>query len=148
MRHYQRPSDPGHEALLAAVREIYADLATRPIERDCIRRTECCQFRLTGQTPWLTAAEAIVVAKAFRATGRTRLPQPADGSCPMLDARTGHCLVYQDRPFACRTHFCKAAGGPYPRRDVLDLIRRLESLSAPLDADGARPIQDALRSQM
>jgi Fe-S-cluster containining protein len=127
-----RPRDDRAATAIAAVREVYTDLAARPVERNCIRRTECCQFRHTGYTPWLTDAEALVAVKAFRATGRTRLPEPADGSCPMLDARTGRCLIYADRPFACRTHFCEAAGGPYSRRDVLDLIRRLESISAPL----------------
>jgi Fe-S-cluster containining protein len=130
---------------VAAVREVYADLAARPLERNCIRRTECCQFRLTGCTPWLTDAEALLAAKAFHAAGRTRLPEPADGSCPMLDARTGRCVIYADRPFACRTHFCAAAGGPYSRREVLDLIRRLETISASMvGPDGPRPIGSAL----
>ena len=38
-------------ALLSQVREIYARLAQRPIERNCLNRTECCRFRLTGRTP-------------------------------------------------------------------------------------------------
>jgi len=129
---------------IAAVREVYADLAARPIERNCMRRTECCQFRLTGRTPWLTEAEALLAAKTYRATGRTRLTEPADGSCPMLDGRTGGCLIYADRPFACRTHFCEAAGGTYRRGDVVDLIRRLESISATLGGEGPREIGGAL----
>jgi len=133
---------------IAAVREVYADLAARPVERDCVRRTECCQFRLTGRTPWLTDGEAVLAAKAFRATGRTRLAEPADGSCPMLDPRSGRCLIYDDRPFACRTHFCVAAGGPYSRREVLDLIRRLEAISAPLGGDGPRAIGSAVAAYM
>jgi hypothetical protein len=150
MRHPQKPAATrsAPEATIAAVREIYADLARRPVERSCIRRTECCQFRLTGQMPWLTDAEALLAAKAFRATGRTRLPEPADGSCPMLEPGSGRCLIYADRPFACRTHFCEAAGGPYARREVLDLIRRLEALSAPMGGDGPRPIASALRRHM
>ena len=150
MRHPQKTPAAGSaaEATIAAVREVYADLAARPVERNCIRRTECCQFRLTGQTPWLTDAEALVATKAFRATGRTRLPEPTDGSCPMLEPKTGRCLIYADRPFACRTHFCVAAGGPYSRREVLDLIRRLETISAPMPGDGPRPIASALRHYM
>ena len=140
----KRPRNDPSNATIAAVREVYADLAARPVERTCIRRTECCQFRLTGNTPWLTDAEALLAVKAFRATGRTRLPEPPDGSCPMLDPRSGRCLIYADRPFACRTHFCPAAGGPYSRREVLDLIRRLEAASAALGGDGPRPIQSAL----
>lgn len=133
---------------IASVREVYTDLAARPVERNCIRRTECCQFRHTGITPWLTDAEALLAVKAFRATGRTKLPDPPDGSCPMLDPRSGRCLIYADRPFACRTHFCEAAGGPYSRREVIDLIRRLESISATLGGDGPRPIISALRAHM
>lgn len=142
------PRNDRAAAAIAAVREVYTDLAARPIQRDCLRRTECCQFRHTGSTPWLTDAEALLALKAFRATGRTRLPQPADGSCPMFEARSGRCLIYADRPFACRTHFCEAAGGPYARREVLDLIRRLEAISAALGASGPRPILSALAAQM
>jgi len=142
------PRENRAAAAIEAVREVYADLAARPVERNCIRRTECCQFRHTGYTPWLTDAEALVAAKAYRATGRTRLAAPADGACPMLDGRSGKCLIYADRPFACRTHFCEAAGGPYSRREVLDLIRRLEEISAGLGKDGPRPITTALSAYM
>jgi len=89
-----------------------------------------------------------VAVKAYRATGRTRLPEPPDGACPMLDGRSGHCLIYADRPFACRTHFCAAAGGPYARREVLDLIRRLEATSAELGEGAPRPIMAALAAWM
>jgi Fe-S-cluster containining protein len=66
----------------------------------------------------------------------------------MLEPKTGRCLIYADRPFACRTHFCEAAGGPYSRREVLDLIRRLENISAQIASDGPRPIASALRHYM
>jgi Fe-S-cluster containining protein len=144
----RNPADERAAAAIAAVRQVYADLDARPVERDCIRRTECCQFRLTGRTPWLTAPEALLAARAFRATGRTRLPEPADGSCPMLESRSGRCLIYADRPFACRTHFCDAAGGPYSRKEVVDLIRRLEAIAATLRSEGPKPIQAALADQL
>jgi hypothetical protein len=115
------------------VREVYAELAERPIERACDLRTECCQFKLTGAMPFLTKAEAFVAAQAYRAAGRKKLPASTDGKCPMLEP-DGKCLIYADRPFGCRTHFCRAAGGPYARRDVVDLIHRLEKLSGPVDA--------------
>ena len=136
------------QAALAEVREIYCDLSHRPIERNCVRRTECCHFKLTGRTPYLTRGEAIVAAKAFRATGRKSLPENADGSCPMLQSETGHCLIYEDRPFGCRTHFCNAAGGPIARRDVLDLIRRLEDVDVALNGDGPRPLQSAVANAL
>ena len=128
----------------AEVRQVYVDLAQRPIERNCRRRTECCHFKLTGRTPYLTKGEAVVAAKAFRATGRKSLPENADGSCPMLERETGNCLIYKDRPFGCRTHFCAAAGGPVERREVLDLIRRLEDVDLALNGNGPRALQSAV----
>ena len=133
---------------LAEVRAVYAELAGRPLERACIARTECCQFKLTGLTPYLTKGEALVAAKGFRATGRKELPEPKDGACPMLKAETGRCLIYADRPFGCRTHFCEAAGGPYPRKHVLDLIHRLEKVDQQLGGDGPRKIESAMAAAM
>jgi Fe-S-cluster containining protein len=129
---------------LAEVRQVYVDLAQRPIERNCMRRTECCHFKLTGRTPYLTKGEAIVAANALRATGRKSLPENADGSCPMLQRETGNCLIYEDRPFGCRTHFCAAAGGPIARSVVIDLIRRLEDVARHLNGNGSRPLQNAV----
>jgi hypothetical protein len=132
------------QAALAEVQQVYVDLAQRPIERNCTRLTECCRFKLTGRTPYLTKGEAIVAAKAFRATGRKSLSENADGSCPMLQLETGNCLIYEDRPFGCRTHFCAAAGGPVARRDVLDLIRRLEDVDLALNGNGPRLLKSAV----
>jgi uncharacterized protein len=129
---------------VAEVRAIYAELASRPVIRSCVARTECCQFQLTGLTPQLTKGEALVAAKGFRATGRKQLPESADGACPLLQRATGKCLIYADRPFGCRTHFCAAAGGPYARKEVLDLIRRLEAVDRQLGGDGPRKIQAAV----
>ena len=129
---------------IADVRQIYADLAQRPIERNCTRQTECCQFKLTGRTPYLTKGEAIVGAQAFRATGRKLLPKSPDGACPMFHSATGNCLIYNDRPFGCRTHFCSAAGGPLARREVLDLIRRLEEIDSDLGGDGPHKLPQAV----
>ncbi|HEV3148231.1 MAG TPA: YkgJ family cysteine cluster protein [Chthoniobacterales bacterium] len=131
-------------AALAGVRQVYVDLAQRPIQRNCTRRTECCHFKLTGRTPYLTKGEAIVAARALRATGRRLLPENADGACPMLQHGTNKCLIYEDRPFGCRTHFCAAAGGPVARREVLDLIRRLEDIDLKLNGNGPRTLQNAV----
>ncbi len=129
---------------LAEVRAVYRALAERPIERACTRLQECCHFKLTGRTPYLTRGEALVAATAFRATGRKTLPERADGVCPMLDERSGNCLIYRDRPFGCRTHFCATAGGPYARREVVDLIHQLEAIDAQLGGDGGRALPHAL----
>jgi len=132
------------QTALAEVRQVYVDLAQKPIQRNCVRRTECCHFKLTGRTPYLTKGEAVVAATALRATGRKSLPENADGSCPMLQPETGNCLIYADRPFGCRTHFCAAAGGPIARREVLGLIRRLEDVDLALKGNGPRPLQTAV----
>ena len=132
----------------AEVRAIYAELATRPAERQCIRRTECCQFKLTGLTPYLTKGEALVAARALRASGRKDLPQEVNGACPMLEAMSGRCLIYADRPFGCRTHFCAAAGGPLARSEVVDLIRRLETIDAQLGGEGARKLPAAVAAAL
>ena len=132
-------------AAMAEVRAVYAELDRRPMDRQCTRLTECCQFKRTGLTPSTTRGEALVAAQALRATGRKAPPPARDGACPMLDTLTGRCLIYADRPFGCRTHFCRAAGGPAARRDVLDLIRRLEVVDAALGvADGPKPLPAAL----
>jgi len=136
---------PDAGGALEEVRAVYRDLESRPVERFCERRTECCRFKLTGLTPQLTKGEALLAAKAYRSTGRTKLPsERPDGACPMLDPM-GKCLIYEARPFGCRTHFCAAAGGPYARRDVLDLIRRLEDVDRKLGGDGPYPIETAFR---
>ena len=130
--------------LLAQVRQVYAELARRPVERRCLRRTECCHFKVTGLTPYLTRGEALLAARAWRATGRRQLPNESNGACPILEEGTGKCLIYADRPFACRTHFCAAAGGPLGRPEVIDLIRRLETIDALLGGDGARKLPLAI----
>ena len=136
------------QAALTEVRAVYTELAKRPLERACQARTECCQFQLTGLTPYLTKGEALVAAKGFRATGRKELPEADDGACPMLKRETGKCMIYADRPFGCRTHFCEAAGGAYPRKQVLDLIRRLEEVDQRLKGDGPRKIEAAVAAAL
>ena len=59
---------------ISEVKKIYAELAAMPIERSCTLRAECCQFRLTGKTPHLTRGEALIAARALRATGRKAQP--------------------------------------------------------------------------
>ena len=143
--------DPLAAAKSTAAREvqkIYADLAARPLERSCALRTDCCHFKLTGKTPHLTYAEALVAANALRATGRTTLPYHTAGSCPLLDPKTSRCLIYESRPLGCRTHFCAAAGGPYPRNHVLDLIRRLEEIDQDLGGDGSHPIEKSVSAAL
>lgn len=133
-----------HATFLAEVRSVYAELAQRPVQRNCVRRTECCQFQLTGKIPQLTRGEALLAAQAFRATGRKTLPQRPDGACPMLQADTGKCLIYEARPFGCRTHFCQNAGGPIERSEVLPLIRHLEKMDRELGGDGPHALPQSV----
>jgi len=132
---------------LAEVRAIYRELESRPIERDCQRRTECCHFKLTGRTPQLTRGEALLAAKALRVSGRKKMPEHPESACPLL-RENGACIIYQDRPFGCRTHFCAAAGGPYARFEVLDLIRRLEALDARLGGSGPRALPSIVSDEL
>lgn len=145
---HSRGGRPSPAAALDEVRAIYRDLAGRPIERHCELRTQCCHFKLTGKTPYLTRGEALLAARALKAAGRKKLPARTDGACPLLDPSTSRCLIYQDRPFGCRTHFCAAAGGPYARREVIDLIRRLEQIDEQLGGTGPRTLPAAISTEL
>lgn len=142
-----QPTSPRHAApdttaLLAEVRAIYEELAQRPIQGNCTGRSTCCRFQLTGKTPYLTRGEAMLAARAWRASGRTQLPPAGEGACPFL--KQGLCQIYDSRPFGCRTHFCDAAGGPAPRALVRDLIHRLEEIDLALGGDGASHFRAAV----
>jgi Fe-S-cluster containining protein len=130
-------------ALRKAVQEIYAELAQRPISRNCSGISECCRFKLTGRTPFITKGEALVAWQGIRASGRKQLPESIAGACPLLKV-DGKCMIYQHRPFGCRTHFCKAAGGPYAREEVRDLIQRLEEIDRALGGEGGVNLPGAL----
>ena len=140
-----RPAVMDTRTAIDEVRAVYAELEQRPVERQCTLRTECCQFKQTGETPYLTAGEALLLADALRRRGQNRIREDSGGNCPLLDARTGKCEAYGDRPFGCRTHFCAAAGGPYSRREVVDLIRRLEDIDQAVGGQGGQRLGAALR---
>ena len=126
------------------LRSIYAEIERRPLQRECVLRTGCCHFRLTGRTPLVTHAEVLFAAKGVRASGRAMARPHADGACPLL-GKDGRCTIYEHRPFGCRTHFCAEAGGPYPRKRVADLIHRLEALDEKSGHHhGSRPFVAAL----
>jgi uncharacterized protein len=129
-------------SLCRDVRTIYGELAARPLERNCTGLAACCHFRLTGRTPFLTRGEALVAARAVRASGRRKLRPSPDGACPLLE--NGRCTVHDSRPFGCRTHFCNAAGGPYSRGHVRDLIQKLEALDRELGGSGGVNLPTAL----
>lgn len=138
-----RRAKPDLAPVFQELESIYASLTTLPVVRSCTNRTTCCRFQLTGETPQLTLPEALYAAKAVRRNGRTRLPDTQDGSCPLL-GQGGRCTIYDHRPFGCRTHFCTAAGGQIPRKQVAHLIQKLDALDERLGGDGSRPIQSAV----
>jgi len=129
---------------MRAVRAVYADFAARPVRRDCTGVADCCRFRLTGRTPYLTLGESLVAAAAWRAAGRTGIKPTTDGSCPLLGT-DGRCLIYDGRPFGCRTHYCAAAGGPLARAEVREFIQRLEAIDHQLGGQGAVNLPTALQ---
>jgi uncharacterized protein len=132
------------KAALAELRQIYADLEQRPLHRECSLQTGCCHFRQTGRAPIVTRIEALLAAQGVRASGRKKLPEHPDGACPLL-GKLGKCTIYAHRPFGCRSHFCAAAGGPYPRQHVADLIHRMEALDEQIGwHDGSREFTAAV----
>jgi hypothetical protein len=133
-------------AIATEVRAIYREWEQRPLDRACTGRGDCCRFRLTGRTPFLTKGEALVAAMAWRAAGRTEVPETPDGACPFL--RNNRCQIYDGRPFGCRTHFCDAAGGPASRKEVRDLIQRLEDIDHRLGGNGGVNLPGAVAAAM
>lgn len=142
-----RPRNKNAPALTPEDREelkaVYGELENRVLPRNCQMTTGCCQFRLTRRTPMLTLGEALYLQLGVRASGRREVRARPDGACPLL-GQDGRCTAYLHRPFGCRTHFCDAAGGMYPRRHVIDLIQRLEALDEKLGGDGARTLEKCL----
>ena len=138
--------DPELQVAADEVRAIYREWEARPIERNCTGLGDCCRFKMTGRTPFLTKGEALVAALAWRAAGRTSVPETADGACPFL--KGSRCQIYEGRPFGCRTHFCEAAGGPAARKDVRDLIQRLEVIDARLGGNGGVNLPGAVAAAL
>ncbi|MCP5558917.1 MAG: YkgJ family cysteine cluster protein [Verrucomicrobiaceae bacterium] len=139
----RRSSPSVDPAVLEEVRSIYDALTQRPSQRRCEARTTCCRFQLTGELPLVTRAEALYAAVGVRASGRKAVKPHPDGACPLL-GKDGRCTIYAHRPFGCRTHFCTAAGGMYPRREVADLIQRLDALDEKIQGQGSRDLPDAI----
>jgi len=83
----RRSTPPTPSNAVEAVKAIYRELAERPIERNCIQRTECCRFRLTGRTPFLTKGEALVAAKAVRASDANKCPRVLMAHVPCSTTR-------------------------------------------------------------
>ena len=102
----------------------------------CESSAECCQFAVTGREPYLTEAEWRIVEAELARQGRRIPAMPDSRVCPFLDDDL-RCTIYAARPLGCRTFYCHRASGPHvARRDLADLTRRLEVLSADPEAKG------------
>lgn len=131
---------------LAELRALYEETNALTNGLTCDASTDCCRFGVTGREPYPTAVEIAELARAIRARGgipKSRsLPIASERRCPLL-SDAGRCLVYDSRPFGCRTFFCDhATVRAMPKKEVTRLARDIADLSsryAPRDP-GARPI--------
>lgn len=98
--------------MLMEVRRLLDEGAFRAsrAQRFCTGAADCCRFRLTGETPHVTLGEAWVAWKAWRASGRTRLELPPDGSCPFLSGQR-KCMIYEGRAVSVPHSFLRAGRG-------------------------------------
>lgn len=140
----REPSDreTGERAALSAVYEGLGELFR---DASCPRSTRCCRFRRTGRVPYVWPMEARrVLAGVGRRGGRLPL-KGGPGDCPLL-LEDGACSVYEDRPFGCRTFFCRDATLPEgPRRREVDaLAMRLRGASEALGERELVPLTTAL----
>lgn len=157
-----RPADAEHaerDEALAALRRVYADVDALLAGWSCDASTDCCRFGVTGREPYPTAVELAALERAVRARGglgRSRsLPLARDERRCALLSDAGRCLVYDARPFGCRTFFCDRAEGPagarardMPRAEIAALGRAVMDISArfaPADP-GPRPLSRASAS--
>jgi Fe-S-cluster containining protein len=107
-----------HEEIAGRVRQIREDQADWLCAKGC---DHCC--RHLADIPQLTAAEWDCLAPALAALSATqrrtisqKMAAMADQTtppwvCPLLDTASGACMVYAERPIACRTY------GFYVQRD-------------------------------
>lgn len=134
------------DARRAELRAIYNEVDALQTGWTCDTSTDCCRFGVTGREPYPTAIELAELEAAVRARGglpkRRTLPVADERRCDLL-GDDGRCLVYEARPFGCRTFFCDRGEGPrVPRAEIQRLSRAIADLSdrfAPADP-GPRPL--------
>jgi Fe-S-cluster containining protein len=92
------------------VREITSGHADWPCRKGC---DDCC--RQLAEAPRVSSAEWRLIHAALKAlpaeiagAARRRIRESASAVrpvvCPLLDAESGTCLVYEARPVACRSY--------------------------------------------
>ena len=139
----QRRSGLRDEA--ADLAEVLDGLASLFADASCLRSTRCCRFRETGRVPYVWPMEARRVLKGVARRGGKLPRQGGPGDCPLL-LTDGSCSVYEDRPFGCRTFFCRDATLPQgPRRKEVDaLAMKLRAASEALGERELVPLTTAL----
>ena len=129
----------------ATLAAVYEGLGALFSDSSCLRSTRCCRFKQTGRVPYVWPMEARRVLKGIARRGG-RLPLGgATGDCPLL-LEDGACSIYEDRPFGCRTFFCRDATLPQgPRRREVDaLAMQLRGASEALGERELVPLTTAL----
>ena len=117
------------EAVRLRAQEITDTYAEWPCRKGC---DDCC--RNLASIPQVTSPEwellaaaldalPLEVAEGVRQRIRENAGRPRPVSCPLLDTRTGSCLVYQARPVACRAY------GFYAERQYVLGCARIETLA-------------------
>jgi Fe-S-cluster containining protein len=144
----RRNREPSSASDAAVVREelaaIYAEVEALAPPRDCRLTTTCCRFAETGREPWATEPELAYLRWWLRRQGRDTLAPREDGNCPLLGV-DGRCSAYEARPFGCRTHFCRAAGGPLGARLLREPLQRLAALDESVTGtNSSGPLRRAL----
>ena len=138
--------------LLGELRALYAEIDRAFSGWACEASTDCCRFGVTGREPYPTAIEMAELERAVKARGglpkRRSLPVAGERRCTLL-GDDGRCLVYDARPFGCRTFFCQRAqdamGQALPKKVIAEVSRKVADLSErfrPADP-GPRPISRA-----
>jgi Fe-S-cluster containining protein len=130
----------GHED----IEKIYAEAEASLPERNCTRTTRCCRFLETGREPYVTRAEVDYLFAVLRSKGRKMPPPRYDGACPFLERDERTCSIYEGRPFGCRTHFCREAGGAVTAKELKPALDALAALDEQLGGDGPRPLRRVL----
>ena len=112
---------------LARLEAVYAqlDAELEPVRRNCRMRGACCNFAASGNMLYVTALEALHMARSGLAADET---QAGDGMCPFLRGRS--CGARAHRALGCRLHYCdrtyeEERNALYEK--FLKLIRRIEA---------------------
>jgi Fe-S-cluster containining protein len=143
--------------LLAELAALYRDVDAAHEGASCSLSTECCRFGITGREPYVTSIELLAIERALARRGGPLAPKRralplVPGSrderpCPLLGV-DGRCAVYADRPFGCRTFFCRRATllSKPTRAEEKDFVARLRIIASRHVAggDAPRPLSRAI----